>query len=180
VEILRARKFPEVRTGSKRRKSVQKDIAKTVRYGWRPEGKVAERMDLSAQARRLDRSLRVAEKWIEAAFNTETGELHARAEYTRDTLQEELARVCFAMEVEERKAAYGEEHEDKAEPSALSDALGEAFCILDRAPADLFNDSSPRARYALMGALMVTMDAPRPREPSQGRGYAYGRAPTHD
>jgi hypothetical protein len=134
------------------------EIAKTVRFGWVPEGKVAERMGLSEQARRLDRALKVAEKWMEAAFTTETTELHSRAQYTHDALQEELSRVCFQMEVEDRGRVYGEEHEDKAEPSALSDALIEAFCILDHAPADLYSDGSPRARYALMGALMVAQD----------------------
>jgi hypothetical protein len=138
---------------------MQDDIAKTVRFGWVPEGKVAERMSLSEQARRLDRSLKVAEKWMEAAFSTETTELHARAQYTHDALKEELARVCFQLEVEDRRRANGEEHEDKAEPSALSDALTEAFLILDRPPANLFSDDAPRARYALMGALMVAQDA---------------------
>jgi hypothetical protein len=53
--------------------------------------------------------------------------------------------VCFQMEVEDRRRAYGEEHEDKAEPSALSDALIEAFCILDRAPvaANLWTPHPP-------------------------------------
>jgi hypothetical protein len=137
------------------------NIAKTVRYGWRPEGKVAQVVDLSEQARRLDRALKVAEKWMEASFSTETTELHARAQYTHDALQEELSRVCFEMEVEDRRRAYGDEHEDKAEPSAVSDALVEVFCILGRAPADIFNDSSPRGRYALMGALVVAQDAIR-------------------
>lgn len=148
---------------------MQENIAKSVRYGWIPEGRVEERMSLSEQARRLDRALVVAEKWMEAAFTTETVELHSRAEYARDALQEELARVCFQMEVLDRVQAYGEEHEDKAEPSALSDALVEAFCILGRAPADLFSDSSPRGRYATMGALMVAQDAIR-EEPQKARG----------
>jgi hypothetical protein len=137
---------------------MQEDIAMTVRYGWVPESKVAERIDLSEQTRRLDRALKVAKKWMEAAFTTETTELHSRAQYTHDTLQEELSRVCFEMEVEDRRQAYGEEHEAKAEPSALSDALIEAFCILDNAPAALFVDRAPRTRYALMGALMVAQD----------------------
>jgi hypothetical protein len=137
---------------------MQENIAKTVRYGWIPEGRLSERIDLSEQARRLDRALKVAEKWMEAAFSTETTELHSRATYTRDALLEELSRVCFEMEVAERRGVYGEEHEDKASPDALSDAFTEVFCILDRAPADLFNDGSPRGRYALMGALMVAQD----------------------
>jgi hypothetical protein len=138
---------------------VQDQIAKTVRYGWVPEGKVAEWIDLSEQARRLDRALKVAEKWMEASFSTEATELFSRAQYTPDALQEELSRVCFQMEVEENKRVFGEEHEDKAEPSALSDALVEVFCILGRAPEHIFNDSSPRARYALMETLMVAQDA---------------------
>jgi hypothetical protein len=91
---------------------MQDDIAKTVRFGWVPEGKVAERMSLSEQARRLDRSLKVAEKWMEAAFSTETTELHARAQYTHDALQEELSRVCFQLEVADRRRANGEEPRD--------------------------------------------------------------------
>jgi hypothetical protein len=134
------------------------EIAKTVRYGWVPKGRLSERIDLSEQARRLDRALKVAEKWMEAAFSTETTELHSRATYTRDALQEELSRVCFSMEAEERRDLYGEEHEDKATSDALSDAFTEVFCILGDAPADLFRDGSPRGRYALMGALMVAQD----------------------
>jgi hypothetical protein len=65
----------------------------------------------------------------------------------------------------------GEEHEDKAEPSALSDALVEAFSILDRAPVGFFNDDAPRTRYALMGALMVAQDAIR-EEPGEASATA--------
>jgi hypothetical protein len=83
------------------------EIAKTVRYGWVPKGRISERMSLHEQARRLDKALKVAEKWMEAAFSTETTELHSRATYTRDALQEELSRVCFEMEVAERRGVYG-------------------------------------------------------------------------
>jgi hypothetical protein len=105
------------------------DIAKTIRQGWRPE--LTKAMKLPEQARRLDRTLKVAVNWMEVAREGAPETFH-QAQYTRDKLEEGLSRVCFEMEVEERRQVYGEEHEDKAEASALSDALVEAFCILDR------------------------------------------------
>jgi hypothetical protein len=66
---------------------VQDDIGNTVRFGWVPKGRISEMMSLSEQARRLDRALKVAENRMEAAFSTETDELHARAQYTHDALQ---------------------------------------------------------------------------------------------
>ena len=72
---------------------MQENIAEIVRKEWRPEGKVAEMADLSAQARRLDGALKVAEQWMDSAFSAQSTELTARAEYMRDQLEEEL-RAC--------------------------------------------------------------------------------------
>jgi hypothetical protein len=71
--------------------------------------------------------------------------------------------VCFQMEVEDRRRAYGEEHEDKAEPSALSDALIEAFCILDRAPvaANLWTPHPPLGTsFPLAAPGLFSKDVP--------------------
>jgi hypothetical protein len=132
------------------------DISQTIREGWSPE--LSEAMKLPEQARRLDAALKVSQRWQEASQGSP--EMWAQAEYTRDKIEEELSRVCFRMEVESRERDFGEGHGSSA---ALSDTLEEAYCILRDAPADLIGDGSPRARYALMGALMgalmVAMDA---------------------
>lgn len=135
------------------------DIAKIIRKGWRPEGKVAQMEDLAAQARRLDGALKVAEGWMEAAFSAQSTEMTARAEYMRDHIQEELSRVCFEMEVGARRTQYGEGHEEEAQHAAVADTLLTAYCILRDAPDSYFGSGVPRARYEVMGALMVAMDA---------------------
>jgi hypothetical protein len=133
------------------------NIAEAVRHRGRPEGKVAGMEDLGGQARRLERALAVAEKWVEAAC--EDGEMLRRAEHARDQIEEELSRVAFAMEVEACKVQWGEDLGETAEASALDDALLSAYCVLRDAPSHLFGDRRPRTRHELMGALMVAMDA---------------------
>jgi hypothetical protein len=43
--------------------------------------------------------------------------------------------------------------------AALSETLLRTYCTLRELDSDLFGDGSPRARYEVMGALMVAMDA---------------------
>jgi hypothetical protein len=43
------------------------NIAKSIRQGWRPEGEVAEMTELHGQAQRLERALRVAQRWMKTA-----------------------------------------------------------------------------------------------------------------
>jgi hypothetical protein len=129
------------------------NVAQSIREGWRPE--LTEAMKLPEQARRLDAAVKVAEEWMEVAREG-TPEMWAQAQYTRDKLEEELSRVCFRMEVESENREFGE---GSGSSAALSNALLEAYCILRDVPADLIGDGSPRARYALMGALMAAMDA---------------------
>jgi hypothetical protein len=133
---------------------MQDSVVKTIREGWSPT--LSEAMKLPEQARRLDAALKVAVKWQEASKGSP--EMWAQAEYTRDKLEEELSRVCFEMEVESQERHLGEGSE-AGSSAALSDSLLEAYCILRDVPADLIADGSPRARYALMGALMAAMDA---------------------
>jgi hypothetical protein len=130
---------------------MHQDIAKTIGRGWSPE--LTEAMKLPEQARRLDAAVKVAEKWLEQSKGSP--EMWAQAEYTRDRLEEELSRVCFKMEVEDRERDLGE----AGVSHALSDTLLNAYCTLRDAPADLIGDGSPRERYALMGALLVAQDA---------------------
>lgn len=148
---------------------MQENIAKTIREGWSP--KLREAMKLPEQAQRLDRALRVAEKWMDDA-REESSEMWAQAQYTRDKLEEELARVCFEMRVEDCERDYGEGYVNKARSDELSNALLEAFCALSAAPSGLFRDGSRRVRYGLMGALMVAMDAT-----NVGSGEALAREP---
>ena len=135
---------------------MQHDIAKSICQGWSPQ--LREAMELPEQATRLDRALKVAEAWMEAA-REDSAEMFAQAQYTHDKLEEELSRVCFEMEVEDRTRLYGEEHTAKAPSDALSDVLLGAYNALREVPAELVGAGSPRARYELMGALLVAMDA---------------------
>jgi hypothetical protein len=146
---------------------MQQDIAKTIRGGWAPE--LRQAMKLPEQATRLDRALKVAVKWMEAS-REDTSEMFHQAEYTHDKLEEELSRVCFEMAVENEarceKAASSaareytdEELRAVARSAALSETLLGTYCTLRELESDLFGDGSPRARYEVMGALMVAMDA---------------------
>jgi hypothetical protein len=69
---------------------VQHDIAKSICQGWSPQ--LREAMELPEQATRLDRALKVAEAWMEAA-REDSAEMFAQAQYTHDKLEEELSRV---------------------------------------------------------------------------------------
>jgi hypothetical protein len=93
-----------------------------------------------------------------------------QAEYTRDNIEEELSRVCFEMAVENEarreKAASSaareyteEELRAVARPAALAETLLMTYCTLRDFESSLFGDGSPIARYEVMGALMVAMDA---------------------
>lgn len=108
-------------------------------------------MKLPEQARRLDAALKVAEQWMDVAFSAQSVELTSRAEYVRDHLQEELSRVCFEMEVEERRARYGGGYEEEAQHAAVVDTLLSAYCILRDAPDSYFGSGAPRTRYEVMG-----------------------------
>jgi hypothetical protein len=143
------------------------DIAKTIRRGWSPE--LTKAMQLPEQARRLDRALKVAVKWMEAAREDSTDMFH-QAEYTRDKIEEELSRVCFEMAVESEAgrekaaSAASRDYTDEnlsaiARSAALTNTLLAAYCTLRELESDLFGDGSPRARYEVMGALMVAVDA---------------------
>jgi hypothetical protein len=112
-------------------------------------------MKLPEQARRLDAALKVAVKWQESSQGSP--EMWAQADYTWDKIEEELSRVCFEMEVESESREFGEGSATRS--GAIADALLAAYCILRDVPGDLIGDGSPRARYAMMGALMVAMDA---------------------
>jgi hypothetical protein len=124
-------------------------------------------MKLPEAAQRLDRALKVAVKWMDVA-REDTSEMFHQAEYTRDKIEEELSRVCFEMAVESEasreRAASSRDYTDEdlwaiARPAALSETLLRTYCTLRELDSDLFGDGSPRARYEVMGALMVAMDA---------------------
>jgi hypothetical protein len=146
---------------------VRQNIAQTIRGGWAPE--LREAMKLPEAAQRLDRALKVAVKWMEVAREN-TSEMFHQAEYTRDNIKEELSRVCFEMAVENQarreKAASSaareyteEELRAVARPAALAETLLMTYCTLRDFESSLFGDGSPIARYEVMGALMVAMDA---------------------
>jgi hypothetical protein len=76
--------------------------------------------------------------------------------------------VCFEMAVEseasrERAASprdcTDEDHSRVARSAALSETLLRTYCTLRELQSDLFGDGSPTARYEVMGALMVAIDA---------------------
>jgi hypothetical protein len=107
----------------------EKNIAEKIREDLRPEG---EMFALRAEARRLRNSLAVAEKWLEVAEEEdETGLLTAKAEYTRDQLEEELSRVAFGMEVlrrqKELRHARPVEDPDRTARAACSRTLCSAL-----------------------------------------------------
>jgi hypothetical protein len=130
---------------------------------------------LSEQARRLDRSLKVAVMWMEAA-HADSSEMWAKAQYARDSIEEELSCVCFEMAVEEEAHVHARAYENQtperregrryrdedlpevARLSALSDMLLSTYCELRDLETDHIGDGSTRARYGLMGALLVAQD----------------------
>ncbi len=145
-------------------------IAEMIREAQRPRG---EMFDLADKARNLGRAIKVAEKWVEAA--REAGEMYERAETIHDELEEELARVAWAMELSSerrREEAFNEKkpEERRVEDSAgvaravaLSSSLLEAYNILAGIPQEHLglggSEASDRTRYRLMGALLAANDA---------------------
>jgi hypothetical protein len=51
-----------------------------------------------------------------------------------------------------------ESPDDDDHVGVLTNTLLAAYCTLRELESDLFGDGTPRARYALMGALMVAQD----------------------
>jgi hypothetical protein len=139
------------------------NIAEAIREDRPLEG---EMFDLAGEARRLRSSLAVAQKWLEVATDEdESGLMTAKAEYTRDKLEEELSRTAFRMEVLRkgrvlREARPAEDPDGTARAAVLSDSLLAAYCALRDAPEEAFTVEAPeRERYAIMGAMMEAMDA---------------------
>jgi hypothetical protein len=139
------------------------NMAQKIREDRRPEG---ELVALFGEAKRLRNSLNVAEKWIEVSRESdETGHLLSTAESTRDQLEEELSRTALRMDILRSRRELGEarSYEDldgAARAYTLSDALLTAYCIMRDVPAEAFNADGPdRERYALMGALLATLEA---------------------
>ena len=129
---------------------MQENIAQTIRGGWAPE--LREAMKLPEAAQCLDRALKVAVKWMDAALE-DTSEMFHQAEYTRDKLEEELSRVCFEMAVESEarreKAASSREYTEEelqaiARPAVLAKTLLRTYCTLRELDSDLFGDGSPQ------------------------------------
>jgi hypothetical protein len=117
---------------------------------------------LSGEAKRLRSALAVTQRWLEVAEEEdETGVLVTRAEYTRDQLEEELAKTALEMGVlakrrDMKDAPPVEDLEGTARAAVLSDSFLSAYCILRDAPTEAFGGELPeRERYALMGALMA-------------------------
>jgi hypothetical protein len=138
------------------------NVAEKISEDRRPGG---EMMALSAESKRLRRALAVAEKWVEAASEgEETGHLTATAEYTRDQLEERLARVAWRMHVLSRRRELRgmgvEDPEAASASSTLSDALLHVYCVLREVPNEEFGSDVPeRELYAHMGALLVAQEA---------------------
>ena len=138
------------------------NLAEGIREDRRPTG---EAVALAGEAKRLRSALAVAQRWHEVATeDDEVGYLASQAEYTRDQLEEELARTCWRMQVLDRRrelrqmGAEGPERADEA--AVLSDALLGAYCALREAPVEAFSVEAPeRDRYAHMGALLVAQEA---------------------
>jgi hypothetical protein len=76
---------------------------------------------LAAEAERLRVSLEVANKWVETADAKDADTLGARATYMRDTIEQEYSRVCFEMELYERRRVFGRMAErDEKQPLLVS------------------------------------------------------------
>src|SRR4051812_42289602 len=97
------------------------NVAEKISEDRRPGG---EMMDLSAESKRLRRTLAVAEKWIEAASEgEETDHMVATAEYTRDQLEERLARNAWRMHALDRRRELREMGTEDPEGVASTAAL---------------------------------------------------------
>jgi hypothetical protein len=150
---------------------VPRDLVGRVRRSW-GSSSASTMQQLSGEAQRLRRALAVAEKWVEAA--TGSNEMFSEANYTYDKLEEELARVCWDMDVEFSTNEYARAHKnfggeeatreelDASVSGLLSNALLDAYCILRDAPLETFGvgerEAEERPRYSIMGALLEAMD----------------------
>ena len=141
---------------------VEKNIAKRIRAHRRPTGGA---FDLSGEAQRLTRALKVVEKWAEAtsAAGDGSGELWYLAETTRDNIEEELSRVAFQMDHRElssriREHTPGEVLYDVSRLSVITDTLLEAYNIIRALPDSEFGADSSRRRFGIMGTLLAGMD----------------------
>jgi hypothetical protein len=146
------------------------NIADKIREDHQPEG---EMFDLAAEARRLRSSLKVANAWLDVAWEEDqTGHLAHLAELTRDQIEEQLSRTAYQMELLRHRREWGEAgreageagreagEEGAAEAAMLSDALLTVYCILRKVPDEAFPGEIPqRQRYAHMGALLVAQEA---------------------
>ncbi len=148
-------------------------IAEAISRAQRPQD---ETFALAGKAADLQRAIKVAEQWIEAAAKSPGGgEMWERAETIHDELEEELSRVAWEMEIasarrreevfnegrpEERKVG---DPEAVARASHLSESLMEAYSILAGIPQEHLalcgSEASPRTRHRLMGALLAAREA---------------------
>ncbi len=149
-----------------------KSIAEIIRDSRGPSGEMA---DLAGKASRLFASIKVADKWMQAAMNEGPTEMTAQAERIYDELEEELARVVWQAEVLEelaREKAANERHpegekvkdvEAVSRNAALANTLLEAYCVLSSVPEEYLgiggSEASARTRYKLMGALLTAGEA---------------------
>ena len=145
-------------------------IAEFIRDSRAPSGEMA---DLAAKASRLYASVKVAEKWVQAALDEGPAEMSGQAERIYDELEEELARVIWRAEVLEelgREKAADERSEEKVKDveavsrsAALANTLLEAYCVLSSVPEEYLglggSEASARTRYKLMGALLTAGEA---------------------
>ena len=140
----------------------ERNIAKRIRAHRRPTGGA---FDLSGEAQRLTRALKVVETWAEVtgAAGDGSGELWYLAETTRDHIEEELSRVAFEMDHRElrsriREHTPGEVLHDVSRLSAITDTLLEAYNIVRALPDSEFGPDTARRRYGIMGALLAGID----------------------
>ena len=139
------------------------NIAEQVRHEQELVESLVERGELATQAWRLWTSLQVTEKWLESADAEDADTLGSRAQYMRDEIEQEYARVRFEMELAERQRVFKQMKERRQDdelelPSEawmraniLTDALIDAFVIVSQ--------SDFERRYEVMGALLVAHEA---------------------
>jgi hypothetical protein len=82
-----------------------------------------------------------------------------------------------ASEARRERAATKRDYTDEdlyaiARSAALSETLLRTYCTLRELESDLFGDGSPRARYEVMGALMVAMDVANAQSERLDAGHA--------
>jgi hypothetical protein len=149
------------------------NIADIISQARAPKGEMG---DHSSKARRLNKALEIAEKWVDTSAGDT--EMWNRAVIARDQLAEELSRTVFEMDViynkrllaegRELRKARGREVQDldldrESREGTLTDVLLDAYTTLDCAPLEVFGvgdrAAEERTRYLMMGALMVAVDA---------------------